>query len=1290
MFKSKFCRPTEEVNLPDFPDDDNTVTTTITRSRRVSFGTNLVKEFMVGSAVSAKCVSEYEQAFSSSDSSNPNSSHSAVESGILNQNSFVLEDLKKSFHEFSPAGELEEMESCQSAKRPKFGRTICFSSDSPTADMEFTEGCLTLAKSILDKKNKEMTVIIQAKSKDCADEKGKKEDEAKYPDEVLFENSMSQSLKFKDSKREEKKFDGNKTKLYNTFDDDMSLTRFSSVLREKNSNVEGSHCNVSLDRSNLENKLPLEMIMEHLDKDNSDLESDLFNPDRSLSDFLKEKKNASVNSPDNLSLNESMDISKEEFQRSFFKEPSSCEPKANETRTKEFFEEKVNRDWLRESEDVVSPTAGSRKEVRANEPVEDSFLETITKHATTATATATQKTVETNKTYVHELEMDETLLNEVDMSKDSESPENVGDSVKFDKSMVNVCSEIKRLDPNFDQNVKILETASETVVFERTSVVVDEKIENGRFLETTHVVLNELTRTVENLYEVPRVESPHLMCDRRTETIEGKNGTGFLEKTNLVEEYRSETADKANDKEVTNLVSEEMSFSDKSENDPRMEVVAENEVEANLVGKSEELSKSCESQESPTLSKYDGERGTDNVTLSMSMTKVVPNNINLLNFSVESQTEQECFRLKEGVEVESKADASEKESSMCLEFDRKEDSMALVGVEGTSSENVSAFEKEGSEVSQNTVSNSSIKEQEDEFDCVDMSMTKGFQNEAKEVVEETETNEMAKQGLGNLLVEESNTENGAEAKVCDNKSTTKDDCLEEFEANAENRFSKCVEDSQSSRVTDDLLRYVSDDGTKENDFVSGVCAKSSIENREANQSRNECVQENGENERLEEGEPMFCVENEISLVGNGVVEGSGGVENEESQMNDCSVSGVFCKTTQKDKLSESALSRDENFVEKILSSSRTSESAENSTTGHRVEMEERFDENVEVTVDSFLEKDFEGIPMDLDDVEEEEGRDEMGKNEGNIFSTEPPLEKALEVEYEESVESTFIEKSVVRENEEHSYNDDMSKSMEVLEEEEDISNGGEVPFVDSKVMEDLKNQAKEPNCLWTLKGFKYSKKKTGEWYFNFKLLESTATVTFRLKVSGENTLGSCSSVVASALTLDEDTALRRNEYKPTLEFGFEHLKKYLSSDHKMLETILDVAYFLDQLNSYAIKLNSHLQQVYCVLTQYPGSRLKGSILTFRLFSFPILFSTDISLNLEDLYKLSKSSLSFKHEIGTFDEKIVGDIFEKCLKHENFLCEFVVRTNKHVIEIEREMGAVTKRNHIKLLPRELLV
>ena len=312
MSRSKFYGINQDVVLPDFSDDDNTTTTTTnTKSRRVSFGTNFVKEFIVGSAVSAQCVLEYEQNFSSSDSSNAHSSHSTIESKILGQNTFSIEDNHLSNFTAGVGCEPMSMENSNKSFGPRFSRTVCFNADSPTAEMEFTGGCLTLAKSILEKKNKEMTVIIEAKTKSQKDEVISI-NETKYFDGTQFDMSMTHCFKSKDNRKDGKKFDDEKTRVFSEFDNEMSITRCSKIFNVRNSKIFNSNDNNesnSLDDSCKENRIPLDMIMKHLDQDSSDLENSLFNPEKSLNDVLN-PFNISCGS-EKLNMNESMDISRD-------------------------------------------------------------------------------------------------------------------------------------------------------------------------------------------------------------------------------------------------------------------------------------------------------------------------------------------------------------------------------------------------------------------------------------------------------------------------------------------------------------------------------------------------------------------------------------------------------------------------------------------------------------------------------------------------------------------------------------------------------------------------------------------------------------------------------------------------------------------------------------------------------------------------------------------------------------------------------------------------------------------
>lgn len=1017
MFKSKFHGIAQEVILPDFSDDDNTTTTT-TKSRRVSFGTNFIKEFIVGSAVSAECVSEYEQAFSSSDSSNANSSHSAVESSTLNQNTFVVEDNHVNHQVVSSINPLETDSSENVSKGPKFASTICFSADSPTADMEFTEGCITLAKSILDKKNKEMTVIIQAKPKMPLDQT-QNIDETKFFEGSQCNMNVTHCFKSKEIRKEERKFDEERTKVFSEYNDEMDITRCSNVFPRKQINtIVNDDRDISSDESGKENKIPLDMIINHFTKDESDLENSLFHPKKSLNDVLNPNLlNISVES-ENLNLNESMDISNN-FQNNFYS---------------------------------ALPLNKSNKET--SEPLEEWNYKNLN------------------------------FQNELSQFK-STSP---------DKNVDMECEMSMEMSPISDPGI-LLERQVEVAIIKTTE---------GKNLKENRDNTQEISKAEEEMKEVEQKKSESLSQEEQQMPL--------IEINVLLEQSMDIENDMVIDAHISVNQLKELKKRIELDKPESKEKIIETEQEF-PVNTLESLEQNNELPELPeevnkvkldeSVHKVDTETQNENIILSGENSLESELLINKSQHKDEARREEAMDMSKSVDVIERPAEIMEIES--CVPPERLSHTENLLERSRTS------LVEAAKDISVNAV-HSPFKIKKSEV-----------------LIEEPILSDQLNEG-GEEKVEEV-IKSGKELNIC---SQIKETNIEEL---VMDRF-----ETNSQLLT----------------------------NLEENSSAN-------------------------------VVE---------------------------------SMEKNEEEKEKVHNSSETIEESER------------------------------GIEMEVE-IETNKSKPELIVKE--VVTEVPPIE---DTDAKDKQDLYFEDNSM-------KVSEDNAESCEK-----------DPPLIDSKVLANLNNQSAEPGCVWTMKTVKYNTKdRSGEWAVDFKLLDSFSTVSLFLEVPVDNNLDSCSIVKTSIAHLNEEKKLKRKEYRPTIEFGFQQQKKYLEHERKMMKTILNVPYFLDQMNLFTIKLNAYLEQIYSILTMYPGSRLQESTLSFRLFSFPIFFSVTVFVDLSDFYRLSKYSLSYEYDFGELNENTIGNIFEECLKVKNSLCEFIIRSTKYLIDIERQSGVISKRNHIRLLPLE---
>ncbi|KAK6636884.1 hypothetical protein RUM43_010548 [Polyplax serrata] len=1094
MFKPKF-HPMQEVILPDFSDDDNTTTTTNTKSRRVSFGTNHIKEFIVGSAVSAQCVSEYEQAFSSSDSSIPNSSQSAVESSSLNQKTFTIDENFVNPKILQPIAIPEQNVLDNLAKIPKFSSTICFSADSPTADMEFTGGCINLAKSILEKKNKEMTVIIHSKPKVPKDEAQGKDD-TKYFEGTQFDMSMTHCFKSKEFRKEEQRFmEGEKTKNFTESENDMSITRCSNLLRNRQSNIVSyDDSDLSSDDSCKENKIPLNMIMQHLDRD-SDGEDSLFNPEKSLNDFLNANPFNNSTESEKFNMNESMDITRDNSYKQAFPSISDKFP--------------------------AEPSAMIYNKVQDQD-------QTITN----CNIVLTDIMKSSEQTDAEESDMsiaDSHICGPVIADEDQEMPMETSHIMDEEQ-------------PVGSQNSDIFEGPQKSKIID--CVTPPQPVICHKFADEYKEMQLGVTKTGHEIKE--DVSSQNVMKTtnqllERTKVIECDMSIIGTEECNQIEQNEEKLS-------VTKVLDE----SKPVENELVQEEVMPNEEEIDVTPKSNML-------------------------------------INSFNMSISASPNSHAIQAENRGMVDA----------------------VLV-----------------------------LSENEHEKKALNVSISK---YNVKEIVKSPETNkvqdcemEIPETHVCPLNVEHNSPAQMEGIETVDNVQFEKDalkpasaEHIEEMEVD------KCTPETAVELVEHELSN----------------CSDSNIVHSSKHLDRPEKTPEKSEVSETEEINSSLCVNEMVEKIPAEVIEEPEACEREPSSEN-------FDKNSKPSNISEfvqleKSLTPQKHHGETpIMETSNLSCRSEENIHVPAVEEEMDHVNNINKSVSELETSHFGETEQERDKTKEE------------ILKLDETVPEQIEVDKKESSE----------------------EEVPILTDEEETQS----PLVDGKVFENLKKQSAEPGCVWTVKEAKYRRsKKVGEWSFVFRLMESTSTLKFRLEVveDDDDDMDTCSIVKESELNLDEIEKPVRNEYIETLQFGNEKLKIYLEEEKKMMKTVMNVPYFLDQMNSFAIKLNSCLEQVYSVLTKYPGSRLNGSRLTFRLFSFPIFFSTNVTIDLTDLCRLSKSSLTYETDFGSLDEKAIGDIFEKCLRSERSLCEFVIQSNKYLIDIEREMGCLSRRTHIQLLPRD---
>lgn len=1514
ILKQKIRVPLQEVMLPDFPDDE-TVTTTVTKSRRVSFGTNLVKEFIVGSAVSTQCVSEYEQAFSSSDSSNTNSSRSVTGSHLFEQSTFSsrenlrmssdghalnltmnrshvnTENISVSVKNTSDKSYEFEVDKKQLSARSdvlkqsknltdlhlgpekvnkhddsrlsrgkcgKFSSTICFSADSPTADMEFTEGCINLAKSILDKKKKAITVFIQAKPKE-------EEVEPEGDETYVFETSDAEMSITKCVKADKSIMDVDDFNESDVGGEKLFLQRNDSISDEETDENAG------------------EIWKKALELD-ADTDKSLFSPKRKLSDVFYFPENDSMDlSSDSPFKNQSRN-----FPQGVGMELTNCvvaqkvEEKRIETTMQTSamdFTKCVRNDELNDSKsdsvnmsitenfvegeaDLMEETPCKKIPLNRSHPsfgAEDLSSEPedsmeLTECLSVPNIPSSQDVSKLFSLPVEAVEEEKVKIDSLDDSSSGLGSSPKRDSVdSFVGGLFNGNGRNEEMDVDVsvkldaEENVGLdltkhvdkeeeLNPEKDAVVEEvDTSVMEDDEKENEPPEKVSYGDENDCSPREENPPEInTEVEKRMSMKDSGLEfqksivlpeykevdtskmDVSAAQELEEMSCTKIVEDKVEELEEAAEEKTLT---PDNTPPKNKEAESSNMDVTMPVPEDLEITNKTMNFTNVLSSQ-SPGKPKIPFPKEStplkDIEVRRMNLTGIIPKiTPQKISFDDNDITKGPlCTSLKVFTDLDDLKEVETPSPSILPMKDLASPTMSVPGFDKAQEEKIQSEDKNSNmeisgvaEIDQGSVElpeNIQEKEMESSNMAVDVPEGSLVQEENAEVaiasVPESDHKtddilpEILSVGDEDKNVVESNESNlnftrGPEAQgknLSRDEESLKEKSLnvtnnepEKPEVPVENKLDESAqsEKSQVLNVTKDLgfvpspkpVNVSKDLGfvpspkpanielclnvTKDLEFVSSPKpASMELDDSFIPEKDIENAKTDLEEERLVHAEHLK--DNDNDQLG-AVLNESDKVERNEPEV-EMPVSKDVPFMPSPKPANPVTMELDDSFIPKKITNNSAVKMDFNSSQPIKIsdkstnEPENDIKDNSRSTSVNFNSN---TITLNTDSPHNDRTAATFTVTPRNTTYVVPNHTFVLETEKLETPKQPEPEKSPKLESSikaavkrpslemspcpntsqnkkhrlssdfnetgirlvtDHSFNemdsvtlDDMDDktctqviqpndnepkesepaaetTMEVDLNSKSINGGHDTSSGDGKIIETLTEQSKESDCLWKIKGFKNSNADDEDlWSFSFDLLNSCAVIDFKLKISSDG-VDSYSDIIDSQISLIHDDEYLTSKYLTVIDFGFNKMKKYFDCEKK-IETVRHIPYFLDIFNSFTTKINNYLKQILAILKQYPGSQLINDTLSFRLFSFPVLFSSMIIIDLKNLFRLSKDCISFDIHFGELNKNQIKDVFEESLKYENCLIDFIISSTKYVIRLELETGRVSKRDHIQLLP-----
>lgn len=1394
ILKQKERLPLQELPALHFPDDDETETTTVTRSRRVSFGTNLVKEFIVGSAVSTQCVSEYELAFSSSDSSNANSTRSGCNSQLYDRSSLLCQELPKKHPNDQPdlcntskklKRTLPDPDQSQNREPCKFSSTICFSADSPTADLEFTEGCISLAKNIFDRKKKDITVYIQAKSMEnlqteqgnetilyksddgelsitkCAGDFGEEDDtnheDMKEQDDEFITGSDLEMTEFCDkpfSVRPLTQSDDFYAKLKAQFSEESedktlpsSNRSLTELLKAKpfgddsdesgfglETNLEDKHddsqqepidfsrvgCDVS--------KLNAEKLEKSLhDKENFLKPFDVFNK-KEVSDN-KERMLININEQDlseNGEVNQS-NLSNESMELTQTKVPAAVELKLDNAQSEMI--EKV----LSESIKLNNSNIGRSKFL------EDQSVEDIELNKSENIEKILSESIKLNQSMANRSRIVEDYLSESFDTKSSDE------------------------DMELTQPKGVEKVVSESLKLNQSNIFNRSKIVEDYFSESSDDM--DITRT-ENIDKV-------LSESKRLNQSQGLN------KSKIVEEYLSESNE---DMELTQpKITKKMGDDYMDLTEPKIfgklseslnldkSKVSADDVEANQskINESLNLSQSSSYDLEMTQPKIFSKGVSESMNLSHS--KVKSNDLGLsqpqtnaenlsesLNCSKESNDDVEPFKALPGrmnwsLTKDSSDDVdsspvkiNENGLSESLNLNQSKESNEDVEVlqTGTNRKDLSEIlnlndSKASSDDVEQFQPQKNLSENLDLNQPSEMMETSQPKINEKDLprVMELNQSEISSENM-NLSKQSTESNKSVNESVRLNQSEV---CSEEMEITQPNIIRKDFSESLSlnqSRSSCDVGNDLSDsmNQSKAIDFskTAGKELSESIENKlnaeDVNESNisnegretsvHESIMDNGDmlNHSNLSGENKLTEDVEVnqSKICPDSAELSQSEANKESmELNHSATKPkvIFEPTPEEMEIYENKKSSQ---PERLDESSQNEIDDQEVCESMEVDKRQKACENMEVELDSSkhvletMQPRKSVLPLDLDPKSGAENASENVRMDISEFIVEDMPDRAeisirdlstqLSEDEEEPNKRNAAENSStdkIRQNESSWLNQTPSESPPqedspgkdsgdtTSQMEDSQMDGGS--FKDAMIVKTICEQSKEENCLWTFQECPKGRENS-VWSFVVELLNTKAVIELEVKSAHD-----CEehSVILDKRIRHETPRHLYHKIVATATFGFSCLKEWFALEKKRLKTTRDVSFFLDRVNLFMSKLQNVLRQVLIILRQYPGSNLTGYKLSFRLWSIVSYFDFRVVVDLQNFSHLSRDNLSFEESHGKYDFDKIKDIFQECLRSEDFLVELVISSTRDIVNMEKSQGKLSYRNHYSILPRDLV-
>ncbi|KAL0276052.1 UNVERIFIED_CONTAM: hypothetical protein PYX00_003717 [Menopon gallinae] len=296
--------------------------------------------------------------------------------------------------------------------------------------------------------------------------------------------------------------------------------------------------------------------------------------------------------------------------------------------------------------------------------------------------------------------------------------------------------------------------------------------------------------------------------------------------------------------------------------------------------------------------------------------------------------------------------------------------------------------------------------------------------------------------------------------------------------------------------------------------------------------------------------------------------------------------------------------------------------------------------------------------------------DEIGREEqSSVHST--PRQSAVEELTTDDPQNLSVT--------EQSYVEGMSMDMQNSSDQSSTS----ISLWDRKIVLMLTEQSQEPNCYWKIEDLS-SGEDAKNWVFSFPLLNSSAVATFRLEPPGKYSEESFSLITEKTISLQLSKEYQSEKTLKSTRFAFMKLKDYFRQECSGLDNAHKMPLFLDRLNLYLTKINGVVNQMLRILKEYPGSRLKESTLSFRLYSFPLMFSCSVMIDVSDPLRFSENSVTSEKHFGNFSTMLIKSVFKDCLKSEEVLIHFVRTLVQSVMRKERESGSVTNRSFIRLI------